>query len=85
MDFGLSSEQEMLRDAVARYLGDHGALARTRAFAANKETRAGDVIAEIHVNPAHAAAVPEVLAMLGEATTIAGSRPPARRLILERV
>jgi alkylation response protein AidB-like acyl-CoA dehydrogenase len=45
MDFGLSSEQEMLQDAVARYLGDHGALARTRAFAANKEARAADVIA----------------------------------------
>ena len=49
------------------------------------EVRAGDVIAEIHVNPAHAAAVPQVLALLGEATTIAGSRPPVRRLILERL
>ncbi|MFM9023768.1 MAG: thymidine phosphorylase [Planctomycetaceae bacterium] len=47
--------------------------------------QAGDVIAEIHVNPTHAAALPQVLAMLGEATTIAASRPPARPLILERL
>ena len=49
------------------------------------EVRSGDVIAEIHVNPTHASSVPQVLAMLGEATTITSSRPPARPLILERV
>jgi pyrimidine-nucleoside phosphorylase len=49
------------------------------------EVRAGDEIAEIHVNPGHAAAVPQVLAMLGEATTITAVRPSARPLILERL
>ena len=49
------------------------------------EVRAGDVIAEIHVNPAHAAAVPQVLAMLSEATTIATAPPERRSLILERL
>ncbi|MFM7109248.1 MAG: thymidine phosphorylase [Planctomycetaceae bacterium] len=49
------------------------------------EVRPGDVVAEIHVNPAHASSVPQVLAMLGEATTIAAGRPPARPLILERL
>ncbi len=47
--------------------------------------RAGEVIAELHVNPAHAAALPEVLAMLAGATTIAAAPPPARSLILERL
>jgi pyrimidine-nucleoside phosphorylase len=49
------------------------------------EVRAGDVIAEIHVNPTHAAAVPQVLAMLGDATAIASAPPPQRQLILERL
>ena len=49
------------------------------------EVRAGDVIAEVHVNPTHAAAVPQVLAMLGDATTIASAAPPQRQLILERL
>ena len=49
------------------------------------EVRAGDVIAEIHLNPAHAAALPEVVAMLREATTIAGVAEPTRSLILERL
>ena len=49
------------------------------------EVRAGDVIAEIHVNPPHAASVPQVLAMLGEATTIAAARPPEKPLILARL
>jgi pyrimidine-nucleoside phosphorylase/thymidine phosphorylase len=49
------------------------------------EVRAGDVIAEIHVNPSHAAALPEVLAMLGDATTIDAAAPPHRSLILERL
>ena len=49
------------------------------------EVRAGEVIAEIHVNPAHAAAVPQVQAMLRDATTIAAAPPPARPLVLERL
>jgi len=53
--------------------------------AVGDEVRAGDVIAEIHVNPPHAAAVPQVVAMLGEATTIAAARPPRGSLILERL
>jgi pyrimidine-nucleoside phosphorylase/thymidine phosphorylase len=49
------------------------------------EVRAGDVIAEIHVNAAHAAAVPEAVAMLADATVIADAPAPARQLILERL
>jgi len=49
------------------------------------EVRAGDVIAEIHVNPPHAAAVPEALAMLAGATSIAAESPARRSLILERL
>jgi pyrimidine-nucleoside phosphorylase len=49
------------------------------------EVRAGDVIAEVHVNSTHAAAVPEALAMLTDATTIAATPPPPRHLILERL
>lgn len=49
------------------------------------EVRAGDVIAELHVNPAFAAALPESLAMLADATTIADAPPPKRSLILERL
>jgi pyrimidine-nucleoside phosphorylase/thymidine phosphorylase len=49
------------------------------------EVRAGDVIAELHVNPAFAAALPESLAMLADATTIADVPPPKRSLILERL
>ncbi len=47
--------------------------------------QAGDVIAEIHVNPAHAAALPETLAMLDAATTITDEPPSPRSLILERL
>jgi pyrimidine-nucleoside phosphorylase len=49
------------------------------------EVRAGDVIAEVHVNPPHAAALPEALAMLADATTIAVAAPPRTSLILERL
>ncbi|MFM7207371.1 MAG: thymidine phosphorylase [Planctomycetaceae bacterium] len=49
------------------------------------EVRAGDAIAEIHVNPTHAAAMPQVLAMLADATTITAAAPPPRSLILERL
>ncbi len=49
------------------------------------DVRAGDVIAEIHVNPTHAAALQQVLAMLADATTIADVPPPNRSLILERL
>ena len=44
MEFGLSQEQIMLQDSVARALGGGGALARARRFAADNETRAKDVI-----------------------------------------
>jgi thymidine phosphorylase len=47
--------------------------------------REGDVIAEIHFNPTHAAALPEARAMLGNATTIAATPPAGRQLILERL
>jgi pyrimidine-nucleoside phosphorylase len=49
------------------------------------EVRTGDVIAEIHVNPPHAAALPEAQAMLADATTIAAAAPPRTPLILERL
>ena len=49
------------------------------------EVREGDVIAEIHVNPPHAAALPESLAMLADATTFAATAPAAPSLILERL
>ena len=49
------------------------------------EVRTGDVIAEIHVNPPHTAALPEALAMLAGATTIAATAPPRTPLILERL
>jgi pyrimidine-nucleoside phosphorylase/thymidine phosphorylase len=49
------------------------------------EVREGDVIAEIHVNPPHAAALPEALAMLADATTFAAAAPPRASLILERL
>ncbi len=49
------------------------------------DVRAGDVLAELHVNPAFAAALPESLAMLADATTIADVPPPKRSLILERL
>jgi len=49
------------------------------------EVRAGDVIAEVHVNPGHAAAVGETLAMLADATAIAAAPPAKRSLILERL
>jgi alkylation response protein AidB-like acyl-CoA dehydrogenase len=44
MKFGLSEEQIMLQDALRAYLSENAALARTRRFAAEKETRASDVI-----------------------------------------
>jgi len=45
MDFGLSSEQDLLLASVDRALAEQAPLARTRAFAAddNPDTRAGDV------------------------------------------
>ncbi len=49
------------------------------------EVREGDVIAEIHVNPSHAASLPETQRMLAAATTIADSPPATRSLILERL
>jgi pyrimidine-nucleoside phosphorylase/thymidine phosphorylase len=49
------------------------------------EVREGDVIAEVHVNPTFAAAIPEALSMLAAATTIADAPPPKRSLILERL
>jgi pyrimidine-nucleoside phosphorylase/thymidine phosphorylase len=52
---------------------------------AGDEVVAGDVIAEIHVNPPHAAALPEALAMLADATTIDAAPPAMRSLILERL
>jgi pyrimidine-nucleoside phosphorylase len=47
--------------------------------------RAGDVIAELHVNASHAASVPAAVAMLGEAVTIADTPPSPRPLVLERL
>lgn len=43
MDFGLSEEQTLLADSVARLLADQAPLARTRRFAEQEETRADDV------------------------------------------
>jgi len=47
--------------------------------------RAGDVIARLHVNPSHTAALPEALRLLAGATTIAGTAPAPQPLILERL
>jgi alkylation response protein AidB-like acyl-CoA dehydrogenase len=44
MEFGLSEEQVMLQDALARFLAGTGGLERTRAFAAGKDRRAPDVL-----------------------------------------
>ena len=49
------------------------------------EIREGEVIAELHFNPAHEGAVPEAVSLVGAATTIAPARPPVRPLILERL
>jgi pyrimidine-nucleoside phosphorylase len=46
---------------------------------------AGDVIAELHVNPTHAAAVPPALALLREAIEISDAAPPPRPRILARL
>ena len=43
MDFGLSDEQSLLADSVARVLTDHAPLARTRVFAEHNQARADDV------------------------------------------
>ena len=45
MDFGLSQEQTMLQETLARFLKENAGLARTRAFAAAGGTRAPDVLA----------------------------------------
>ena len=44
MEFGLSEEQVMLQDALARFLTGTGGLERARAFAAGKDRRAPDVL-----------------------------------------
>jgi len=49
------------------------------------EVRAGDRIATLHVNAAHAAAVPDALALLAGATTIADTPPEAGPLVIERL
>ena len=45
MEFGLSQEQTMLQDQLTRFLGESGGLSRARAFAAERQARAPDVIA----------------------------------------
>jgi pyrimidine-nucleoside phosphorylase len=45
---------------------------------------AGDVLAELHFNPAYAAAVPEAAALFRGAVTIADGLPARRPLVLER-
>ena len=44
MEFGLSEEQVMLQDALARFLSGTGGLVCTRALAARKDRRAPDVL-----------------------------------------
>ena len=44
MEFGLSQEQTMLQDSLARFLGEGGGLARARRFRAEKAGRAPDVL-----------------------------------------
>ena len=46
---------------------------------------AGDVIAELHFNPAHAAGVPAALDLIGEACTIGPTAAPRRPLIVDRL
>jgi pyrimidine-nucleoside phosphorylase/thymidine phosphorylase len=46
---------------------------------------AGDVLAELHFNPPHAAAVPEAVAMFKAAVVIGDESPARRPLILERL
>jgi len=45
----------------------------------------GDVLAELHFNPRHAAVVPEALAMFRAAVTVGDGPPAPRPLILERL
>ena len=47
--------------------------------------RAGDPIAELHVNAAHAAALPAALDLVRTAVEIGPAPPPARPLILDRL
>ncbi len=49
------------------------------------EVTAGDVVAELHFNTAHAADVPAAIAMVHEALEIAPSPPPMRPLVLDRL
>ena len=46
---------------------------------------AGDVLAELHFNPRHAAAVPEAVAMFRAAVTVGDGPPAPRPLVLERL
>jgi alkylation response protein AidB-like acyl-CoA dehydrogenase len=43
MEFGLSEEQEFLRDTLTKFLADHAGLPRARRFADGGETRAQDL------------------------------------------
>ena len=43
MEFGLSQEQEFLRDTLTRFLSDNAGLARARRFADGGERRAQDL------------------------------------------
>ena len=43
MEFGLSQEQEFLRDTLTRFLADNAGLPRARKFADGNERRADDV------------------------------------------
>ena len=45
MEFGLSSEQTLLRDTLDHYLRDHAPLERVRRFATGDEGRARDLVA----------------------------------------
>ena len=45
----------------------------------------GDVIAELHSNPAHAAGVPAALELLREACEIGPTAPPARPIVIDRL
>jgi thymidine phosphorylase len=47
--------------------------------------RAGDPIAELHVNAAHAAALPAALDLVRTAVEIGPAPPPVRPLILDRL
>ena len=65
MEFGLSSEQLLLKDSLDRYLRDHAPLDRVRKFAAREPGRADDLIAGLAELGVSALLIPEAYGGVG--------------------